>query len=52
MLGVLAFGAIKATVLAVTLALLMFVRRVARPDLEQLVTVGGRPGLYNRLLVR
>lgn len=50
MLGVLAFGAIKAIVLAVTLALLMFVRRVARPDLEQLVTVRGRPGLYNRLL--
>ena len=50
MLGVLAFGAIKAIMLAVTLALLMFVRRVARPALEELVVVDGRSGLYNRLL--
>jgi MFS superfamily sulfate permease-like transporter len=50
MLGVLAFGAIKAIMLAVTLALLMFVRRVARPTCEELVNVPGRPGLYNRLL--
>ncbi|MBP6708487.1 MAG: SulP family inorganic anion transporter [Candidatus Accumulibacter sp.] len=49
MLGVLAFGAIKAIMLAVTLALLMFIRRVARPACEELVNVPGRPGLYNRL---
>jgi len=47
MLGVLAFGAIKAIMLAVTLALLMFIRRVARPALEELVTVPQRAGLYN-----
>jgi MFS superfamily sulfate permease-like transporter len=43
MLGVLAFGAIKAIMLAVTLALLMFIRRVARPACEELVNVPGRP---------
>jgi high affinity sulfate transporter 1 len=50
MLGVLAFGAIKAIMLAVALALLMFIRRVARPACEELVNVPGRAGLYNRLL--
>jgi MFS superfamily sulfate permease-like transporter len=33
-----------------TLALLMFIRRVARPACEELVNVPGRSGLYNRLL--
>jgi len=50
MLGVLAFGAIKAIMLAVTLALLMFIRKVARPDCEELVNVRGRSGLYNHKL--
>ena len=50
MLGVLAFGAIKAIMLAVTLALLMFIRKVARPDCEELVNVRGRAGLYNHRL--
>ena len=50
LIGVLAFGAIKAIILAVTLALLMFIRRVARPACEELVNVPGRAGLYNRQL--
>ncbi|MCM8594788.1 SulP family inorganic anion transporter [Accumulibacter sp.] len=50
MFGVLAFGAIKAIVLAVVLALLMFIRRVARPSCEELVNVPGRAGLYARHL--
>lgn len=50
MLGVLAFGVIKAIMLAVTLALLMFIRRVARPACEELVNVPGRAGLYNHQL--
>ncbi|WP_300341327.1 SulP family inorganic anion transporter [Accumulibacter sp.] len=50
MLGVLAFGAIKAIMLAVGLALLMFIRRVARPDCEELVNIPGRSGLYNHKL--
>ncbi|MEF8700180.1 MAG: SulP family inorganic anion transporter [Candidatus Accumulibacter sp. UW20] len=50
MLGVLAFGAIKAIMLAVALALLMFIHRVARPACEELVNVPGRAGLYNHLL--
>lgn len=49
MLGVLAFGGIKAIMLAVTLVLLMLIRRVTRPACEELVNVSGRPGLYNRL---
>jgi len=50
MFGVLAFGSIKAIMLAVTLALLMFIRRVARPVCEELVNVPGRAGLYNHQL--
>ncbi|WP_300319790.1 SulP family inorganic anion transporter [Accumulibacter sp.] len=50
MLGVLAFGAIKAIMLAVSLALLMFIRRVARPECEELVNIPGRAGLYNHKL--
>ena len=50
MFGVLAFGAIKAIMLAVSLALLMFIRKVARPACEELVNIPGRAGLYNHKL--
>ncbi|WP_313952373.1 SulP family inorganic anion transporter [Accumulibacter sp.] len=50
MFGVLAFGAIKAIMLAVSLALVMFIRKVARPACEELVNIPGRAGLYNHKL--